>query len=516
MRMLVSWLGTADLASPDAEDKTDIGPVASTIEARGFDRVLLLADQDAKRVRKYEGWLRARIGAKRLALSVARVELASPTNFEQIYSAVTQSLDRELKGLDARPQLSFNLSSGTPAMAATWVVLGKTKYRAELLQSSRQAGVETASVPFDISLSPEFVTDVLRRPDRQLEKLSAGAAEEYTQFGDIIYRGSAMQRLLARAAKAAPRSVPILIEGESGTGKELLARAIHQASARRSKAFRVLNCGAIPAELVESELFGHAKGAFTGAIRDHIGHFEAAHGGTLFLDEIGELPLPAQVKLLRAIQEGEIRRVGDDKSFHVDVRIVAATNRELAAEVAAGRFREDLFYRLAVLVLRAPPLREREGDIEPLIDGLLERINTQSEKAQEPGFTRKKISDDARKLLMQESWPGIIRELESTLRRAAVWSEGETIEAADIADALLPSAPPPGGRDAVLNRSLAQGIDLPALLGSVARHYLARAMEAAHGNKTKAAAMLGLPSYQTLANWLERYGLGGSGADRAG
>lgn len=428
--MLVSWLGTTDLNAPDSSDKADVGPVASTIEARKFDRALLLADQDAKRVRKYEGWLRARLGrGKSLELLIARVELTSPTSFEEIYSAVSETLDRDLRDLDERPELSFNHSSGTPAMAATWVILGKTKYRAELLQASRHHGIETASVPFDISLSSEFVTDVLRRPDRALETANAGAGETPAQFGDIIYRGPQMQRLIERASKAAPRSVPVLIEGESGTGKELLARAIHQASARRKKPFQVVNCGAIPSELIESELFGHVKGAFTGAVRDHIGHFEAAHGGTLFLDEIGELPLAGQVRLLRALQEGEIRRVGDERTQQFDVRVIAATNRELGAEVAAGRFREDLFYRLAVLVLRVPPLRAREGDLAPLIDALLERINRQSET--EPGYLPRRITREAKKLLMRQSWPGNVRELENTLRRAAVWSERPSIEAAD-------------------------------------------------------------------------------------
>ncbi|WP_036281772.1 sigma-54-dependent Fis family transcriptional regulator [Methylocystis sp. ATCC 49242] len=500
--MLVSWLGTADLKAPEAVDRADIGPVASTLAARTFDRVLLLADQNPKSVRRYESWLRTNLASKKgLALSVARVDITNPTNFEQIYSAVTQCLDHELRALEERPALSFNLSSGTPAMAATWVVLGKTKYRAELLQSSRQTGVETASVPFDISLSPEFVTDVLRGPDRQLEKLSGGASDAGSKFGDIIYRGPAMRRLIERASKAAPRSVPVLIEGESGTGKELLARAIHAASPRRRKPLEVVNCGAIPPELAESALFGHVKGAFTGAVRDQVGHFEAAHGGALFLDEVGELPLLAQVKLLRAIQEGEIRRVGDDRTLQVDVRIIAATNRQLAAEVAAGRFREDLFYRLAVLILRAPPLREREGDLEPLIDGRLARINAQS--AKEPGFSPRRISPEAKAMLMRHGWPGNVRELENTLRRAAVWCDGEIMEAADIADALLPRATP--AADAVLGRPLEAGVDLPELLAEVARHYLSRAMSACNGNKSRAAELVGLASYQTLTNWLEKY-----------
>jgi transcriptional regulator with GAF, ATPase, and Fis domain len=305
MRMLVSWIGNADLRAPDTEDKLDIGPVAQVIEARQFDRVLLLADQDRAALRKYESWLRAKIAGKaRIQLNFEHVELTSPTNFDEIYTAVTDTLERTMREFREQQQLTFLLSAGTPAMAAIWVILGKTRYKAELIQSSRQKGVETASVPFDIALSPEFVTDVLRIPDKQLEKLSAGSSEEALRFGDIIYQGAAMRRLVDKAMKAARRSVPVLIEGESGTGKELLARAIHQASTRSRKAFHVVNCGAIPSELVESELFGHVEGAFTGAKRDHVGHFEAAHGGTLFLDEIGELPLPAQVKLLRVVQDG--------------------------------------------------------------------------------------------------------------------------------------------------------------------------------------------------------------------
>ena len=215
MRLLVSWIGNADVRAAEADDKSDIGPVAQAIEARQFDRVLLLADQERSKLRSYEGWLRARGQVKsRAAIKIERVELTSPTNFDEIYSAVTGALDRYLKELGERPELTFHLSPGTPAMAAIWVILGKTRYRAELIQSSRQQGVETASIPFEISLAPEFVTDVLRIPDRQLERLSAGASEDAFRFGDIIYRGQAMERLVARAKKAAPRSVPILIEGE--------------------------------------------------------------------------------------------------------------------------------------------------------------------------------------------------------------------------------------------------------------------------------------------------------------
>lgn len=507
-RMLAAWIGSADLRAPTAADKGDVGPIAQAVDAQHYDRILLLADQEPAALRKFESWLLQRLGRTgKTKLEICRVKLTSPTNFNEIYETVTSNLDSFLKQLDETPTLTFHLSPGTPAMAAIWVILGKTRYRAELIQSSRQKGVEVASVPFDISLSPEFVADVLRAPDKELEKLSAGVPEGAAQFGDIIYRGPEMQRLVDRAKLSAPRSVPVLIEGESGTGKELLARAIHAASLRRNKPFQVVNCGAIPFELIESELFGHEKGAFTGAVAKHVGHFEAADGGTLFLDEIGELPLAAQVKLLRVLQEGEVRRVGSSKTQKVDVRVVAATNRDLAAEVAEGRFREDLFYRLAVLILRVPPLREREGDLGPLIDGLLERINRQSEMAKEPGFIHKKLSSSARNILIRQRWPGNIRELENTLRRAIVWSEGETITDVEVREALLQAAVSSKGSEAILGRTLAQPIDLTHLMGEVAEHYIRRALKASAGNKTKAATMLGISNYQTLTNWMQKYGI---------
>jgi transcriptional regulator with PAS, ATPase and Fis domain len=182
-----------------------------------------------------------------------------------------------------------------------------------------------------------------------------------------------MKRVIALARRVAIRSIPVLIEGESGTGKELMARAIHQASPRAAKPFITVNCGAIPPELVESEFFGHRRGSFTGAVSDRKGHFERADGGTLFLDEIGELPKAIQVKLLRTLQEGEVTPVGSSEARKVDVRVVAATNRTLISEVAEGNFREDLFYRLAVAIIKLPPLRERAGDLSLLIDALLHR-----------------------------------------------------------------------------------------------------------------------------------------------
>ena len=348
---------------------------------------------------------------------------------------------------------------------------------------------------------PEYA---LRKPDRELAHLAAGLPPESPEFAAIIHRSEIMQGVILKARMAAIRSIPVLIEGESGTGKELMARAIHDASPRRAKPFIAINCGAIPSELVESEFFGHEKGAFTGAVAAKAGYFEAADRGTVFLDEIGELPKAMQVKLLRTLQEGEVRRLGATGIRKIDVRIIAATNRSLIAEVAVGSFREDLFYRLAVAVIRLPPVSERAGDISLLIDSLLERINEQSKN--EPGYKHKKISVGARNILLRHHWPGNIREMQNTLTRAAIWSDGETINEEDARDALL-FAPTVGNKEEgdILTQPVNQGIKLPAIMESVATHYLKAALSETHGNKTKAAELLGLASYQTLANWMKKY-----------
>jgi len=240
-------------------------------------------------------------------------------------------------------------------------------------------------------------------------------------LADVVTRAPAMKPVLRAAEKAAASGIAVLIEGESGTGKELIARAIHGESARRSKPFVAVNCGALPENLVESILFGHEKGAFTGATEKHTGKFVEADGGTLFLDEVGELPLPAQVKLLRTLQEGEVEPVGGRKPVKVDVRIVSATHRDLIADVKGGRFREDLFYRLHVYPITVPPLRQRPEDISELARHFLARI------AAEEGKRVRSLSAQALSLLSAFRWPGNVRQLENAVFRAVVLADGEEI-----------------------------------------------------------------------------------------
>lgn len=396
----------------------------------------------------------------------------------------------------------YHLSPGTPAMAAIWLLLAKTTHPARLIETSRERGVREVNVPFE--LSAEFTPSTDRRADEALARLMQGLPPESPAFTSIIHRCAAMKRTVAMAHRLALRNVPVLIQGESGTGKELFARAIHRASSRAGQPFVAVNCGAIPQELVDAELFGHEKGAFTGASAARLGYFESAHSGTLFLDEIGELPLASQVRLLRVLQEREVTRVGATKPKAIDVRVIAATNRVLPSEIHAGRFREDLFHRLAVGVLLLPPLREREGDVGLLIDSMLSSID--AEARSQPDYVHKKLDTAARNLLLRHSWPGNVRELHNTLLRAGIWATGSRITAEDIAASLAVTVPLKG--ESVLGRPLDQSVSLPGVMADVARHYLERAMAQTHGNKSEAARLLGLGSYQTLTNWLQKYGVG--------
>jgi DNA-binding NtrC family response regulator len=267
---------------------------------------------------------------------------------------------------------------------------------------------------------------------RQVSELKARLGE-----GELLGNSDAMRTLKAQIAKAAPTKGRILIEGESGTGKELVARAVHRQSALSRQPFVKINCAAIPPDLIESELFGHEKGAFTGAVALRRGVFEAAHGGTLLLDEIGEMSASAQAKLLRVLQTGELARLGGEETVRVEVRVIAATNKDLLRAVHEGNFREDLYFRLNVIPLRVPPLRERREDIPLLAQAFIEAA------CHENGFAEKKIEPQAMDRLCAWGWPGNVRELKNSVERAVIFS-GATIGAADLPDELRGANPPTG------------------------------------------------------------------------
>ncbi len=499
--VLLCWLGDADLRGagvelpprPRLRQRRGAGPIANAIEAATYDRIVLLNNRGKKCERDYRKWLKSRTSAK---IEIREMSLSDVTDHGEIYGAVTGICEDEAK---IGSTVTYHLSPGTPAMASVWMLLAKTRFPGRMIRSSPERGVELANVPFDISAE---LLPLLETASSELQRQGLERPPEAAAFADIIGQSAEMGEVISMAQRVAVWPVPVLLEGESGTGKELFARAIHHASPRAGKGFVAVNCGAIPSELVEAELFGHEKGAFTSAGKAKAGYFEQANGGTLFLDELGELPLDAQVKLLRALENGEVRRVGAEKTIKVDVRVVAATNRSLVDEMASGGFREDLFYRLAIARIPLPPLRKRQGDITPLLDFALGKVNEEG-RTNVPGYEQKKLSAGAKNLLLQHRWPGNVREVLGTIRRAAIWTEGPKIEKKDAERALLRADQ--AGRDGILDRSLDGGIDLPELLASVARHYIGRALAESGGVKTKAAKLLGLSSYQTLTNWMDKY-----------
>jgi two-component system response regulator PilR (NtrC family) len=312
----------------------------------------------------------------------------------------------------------------------------------------------------------------------------------------LIGNSAAMQRVYELMAQVAPARTSVLVCGESGTGKELVARGIHDLSDRREKPFVAINCGAIPENLLESELFGHVKGAFTGAVQNKPGLFEVAHGGTLFLDEVGELPQTLQVKLLRALQEKTIRRVGGNADTTVDVRIVAATNRDLHAEAQAGRFREDLYYRLNVIQIVLPPLRERMEDAPLLAQHFLDKF------AREQGKPASRFSEQALARILAYDFPGNVRELENTVERAMALCRGETIEAEVLPAALL--APRPAS--AATPQLPAAGGSLDDLMNAFERDLLLAALAKTGGVKKRAAQLLGI-TFRSFRYRLEKLGL---------
>jgi transcriptional regulator with PAS, ATPase and Fis domain len=487
-RILISWVGGNDL---NALDGGTPGPLAATLENASFDAVELLYNYPEEQVAPYLSWLKERV---EIPLKAHTVRLSSPIDFGEIY----QQVDKHLARVNcASKELSILLSPGTPAMQAVWILLGKTRYPCRFYQASIEQGVQEVDIPFD--LSAEYIPAAKDLNSAKISQLAVIEVPVDAAFDNIITRNPEMLTLKAQAQILAEREVPVLIYGETGTGKELFARAIHNAGPRASKPFVAVNCGAIPTELVDSILFGHKKGAFTGATSDEPGVFQQASGGTLFLDEFGELEPSLQVRLLRVLQDGSCRPVGGIDEQEVDIRLITATHRNLLEAVADGTFREDLFYRVAVGVLHLPPLREREGDLLLLADILLAVL---AEK--DTGLKHKNISPNAKNIILSHPWRGNVRELQSTLLRSALWCKGETITENDIRQALFQM---PEKESGILEKDVSQGVDIQGIMGDVARCYIRRTLEYTGHNRTRAAKLLGLKNYQTLNNWMERYGI---------
>jgi transcriptional regulator with PAS, ATPase and Fis domain len=404
-------------------------------------------------------------------------------------------MQRNLQALcRAENQVYINLTSGTPAMTAVSVLLGKGIYQCNFLQSSRDSTVEEVRIPFD------FDATYAKAALSSISAKVVAGPKLSTAFDDMVSDSAAMQAVKQKAQKLALTELPALLLGETGTGKEVLATAIHAASNRSNKPLKTINCGALPENLVDSILFGHVKGAFTGANNDHAGLFEQADGGTLFLDEVGELTPAVQVKLLRALQQGEITRVGDSKTRQVDVRVIAATHRQLTAMVAEGTFREDLFYRIAVGVVELPALRNRVADIPALVAQILAEINSVFAKL--PEYKSKKISNDAIKFIEAQRWPGNIRALWNALNRAVLWADNTELSATDIQQAIVETVKTTENSTVV--PELVAGFDIQQYIDGIKENIVKSALDKTAGNKSKAAKLLGLANHQTLTNWMKQ------------
>jgi len=371
----------------------------------------------------------------------------------------------------------------------------------EAVEAMKQGAYDYITKPFKNEEIRLIVKNALERRELRRENLALKEAlGQRFSFDGLIGKSKMMQDVFSMIRKVASSPVKILVTGESGTGKELVARAIHYNSDRRDGPFVPINCGAIPENLLESELFGHEKGSFTGAIRQKPGLFETAAGGTIFLDEIGELPAMMQVKLLRVLQENEFRRVGGTKDIKTDVRVLAATNRHLEEAVAAGSFREDLYYRFNVIRIDLPPLRQRREDIPVMVDFFWERFTDQK------GV---KVSEDAMRRLIDYSWPGNVRELENVIERATVLGHDNEI----TLDCLPPNLVT-GMSSSVtpLTDIPESGMDLDAYLGEIEKEILIKALARTDGVRKSAAGLLGI-TFRSIRYRLAKYDLGDDDAE---
>ncbi len=499
----------------------EAGPVLSLLRAREFSRVVLLCTGSSyiERARMVEETAKAEGIAARF--NFVSIELASPIDYDEIFRELTNAIETLRPSFDhSAHRLSVLLDPGTPQMQTAWfLIVASGGLDAELLQGvpARFAGgaykvrrVDVGPEHFpgiSISAAPrnEERGEVRERTRHEAsvygaDGLASGARWIRSWHTQIIGSSGAFQASLDQASRVAKYDVSVMIRGETGTGKELIARLLHEESERSNSAFIAVNCAAISPALAESELFGHEKGAFTGADRARLGQFRAADGGTVLLDEVGDLPLEAQAKLLRVLENRTVTPVGSDAEVQVDVRIIAATNRDLEQRIEDGEFRRDLYERLAQVTVQIPPLRERPEDISLLLRHFIERWNERYNEA-------KGLSDEVTRYLLEYPWPGNVRELQNTV--AALCAMGQSSQ---IGPELLPSAitryfaREPAG--AVLPTELpSDGLDLRAVLHNVERGFYEQALDRTEGNAEQAARLLGVQGAAFRKAARERLGI---------
>jgi DNA-binding NtrC family response regulator len=458
------------------------GPILSLVGVRSFDRVILFSTPGAEKNTLATKEALQSLHPK-LEVEVRDLPLADPTD----YIAILRGLRAHLRDLDENvPQAQFFIAvaSGTPQMHACWVLLtasGEIPAHILHIRPHRFVSKDHPLVSEVDLTSPDFPLVRANVCSVEVPDTAPPDVETAIQQVGIVGDHPAIRKALEIGATLAPSTVPILILGETGTGKELFARFVHRLSGRPPDRFVPLNCAAVPEDLVESILFGHKRGAFTGATSDQIGKFDQANGGTLFLDELAELPLPTQAKLLRVLQDGLVEPLGDKKPHKVDVRIIAATNQEVPKAIKQGRFREDLYYRLNVGEIHLSPLRERRSDIPKVALHVLDRVNMTLKKP-------RRLSPDALARLQNQSWPGNVRDLENVIERSVRLARQDVLDADDL---LI-------GEPVISVDSLAalpepyEGFSLEEYLTSARKQLILRALETAKGNQSEAARLLGI------------------------
>jgi len=482
-RVLLSFTGFHDPFSPGLVEGVECaGPILALVRAREFDRVILFSTPNTlTHTAQTKVALADRHSA--LRLEVRAVDLDDPTDYLRILRGLRHHWGEISEGC---PHADFFIAvaSGTPQMHACWLLLAASGEIPGRILHVRPPQFVTASLPLvsEVDLTAaEFPCVRVRAPVLDLpEAPITNPHGAIAQLG-IVGDHPRMQRALEIAAALASSNTPILICGETGTGKELVARLIHLLSERSSGPFLAVNCAAIPHDLAESILFGHRRGAFTGATTGQLGRFDLADGGTLFLDELAELPMETQAKLLRVVQDAQVEPLGGRKPHRVDVRLVAATNQELSQAMRERRFREDLYYRLAAGEILLPPLRERRTDIPKIALHILDRINATLRKP-------KRLSPSALGRLQNHSWPGNVRELQNTLERSIRLARSEVLEAED----LLISEPTPSVDPWANLPEPHDGFAIESYLAGCRKQLVLRALEIAGGKQSAAAKLLGI------------------------
>ncbi|WP_044411879.1 sigma 54-interacting transcriptional regulator [Thiomicrospira microaerophila] len=495
-KLLMSWIGEADLKQFESGN---VGPVESFIDqvAEWNDKIFILYAYPTERVHPF--LLHLSKVAKHKLIQPVEIGLNDPTSYAEVFPIVDKLLESVRHTAEHKSaQLNIFLSPGTPTMQAVWVLLSKTKYPA-VCWSGYKSRCSVVELPFHIEL--EYLEQANEQVDISLENALEDKAF-IKNFETIVGESPIIKTQIQRAKQLAKRAVSVLILGPTGSGKEVFAQAIHNASAQSKGEFVAVNCGALPSELAESILFGHVKGAFTGAVNDQAGLIKQADHGTLFLDEIGELPLNLQVKLLRVLQEKTFRPLGAKKDEVSQFRLIAATHQDLMEQVEIGAFREDLFYRIAIGILKLPSLVEREDDSVLIAEWLLKQINL--ELADQPGYVSKKFNQNVKKIIRNHSWLGNVRELRATVLRICAWSEKKEINAEDFEQAILVRK---SKSRSWFESNTSQGIDLELILNDVQKFYIKEASRITAGQITKMAALLGFKNHQTLKKRMENLGL---------